>query len=180
MIAAFTGVSRESRQGFTILELMTVILIIAIMAVLLFPALSSVRSRTEKTQCMANLRSLYGGAEAYLQQNGKWPQIDTRLITKGNEYDKAWIAALEPFNIGRKNWICPTFQKSAGDPDYTKDASARVDYIATPFDDKTITPHRWPTQPWFVERPSPHGNGNLIIFTDGHIAELNDYAKPKK
>lgn len=157
---------------------MTVILIVAILAVLLFPAFTAVRSRTEKVQSLANLHSLYTGAEAYLQQNGKWPQIDTRLI-KTRDYDKAWIAALEPFSISRQSWICPTAQKAMGSPDYTRDEFVRIDYAAMPFDSKTMTPHRWSTQPWFIERGNMHGRGNLIIFTDGHIAELEDYAKQR-
>ena len=29
-------------------------------------------------------------------------------------------------------------------------------------------------QPWFIETGDVHGNGNLIIFTDGSIAETNN------
>jgi len=51
------------------------------------------------------------------------------------------------------------------------------DYIATPFDDKPTTPHEWPTQTWFAEVGNMHGHGNLIIFTDGSISELNTVIK---
>ena len=30
-------------------------------------------------------------------------------------------------------------------------------------------------QPWFVESGDVHGNGNLIIFPDGHVQELGDF-----
>ncbi len=59
-------------------------------------------------------------------------------------------------------------------PDYNDPAHARIDYIATPFDDKPFTPHQWPRQPWFIESGDVHGNGNLLIFTDGSISEVND------
>jgi hypothetical protein len=42
------------------------------------------------------------------------------------------------------------------------------------FDDKPTTPHQWPRQHWFLERANVHGNGNLIIFTDGSVGESND------
>jgi hypothetical protein len=57
-------------------------------------------------------------------------------------------------------------------PDLTNPANVRVDYVAMPFDDKPTTPHQWPRQPWFVETVDVHGNGNLIIFTDGSISDL--------
>ncbi len=37
-----------------------------------------------------------------------------------------------------------------------------------------MTPHKWPRQPWFIETGDVHGNGNLIIYTDGSIGETND------
>ncbi len=151
---------------------MTVIVIIGILVVLLFPALNMVRSHTDKVRCSENLRQLYLGANSYIHQNGHWPQISTALI-KGNlqthAYDKAWIDALTPFGIPRAVWICPTVQRGLGGPDYTKPENTRIDYIAMPFDDKQMTPFRWPTSPWFAEKGDVHGNGNLIIFTDGSI-----------
>src|ERR1700730_521281 len=35
-----------------------------------------------------------------------------------------------------------------------------------------MTPHEWPTQPWFIETGDVHGTGNLIVFTDGSISDL--------
>jgi len=83
-----------------------------------------------------------------------------------------WIATLKPFGPSEKSWICPTIQNLMQNPDYTKSENVRVDYIATPFDDKPTTPHQWPRQPWFIETGDVHGHGNLIIFTDGSITDL--------
>jgi hypothetical protein len=49
-----------------------------------------------------------------------------------------------------------------------------------PFDDKPMTPHQWPRQPWFVENANVHGNGQLIIFTDGSIADLLSLVKSEE
>lgn len=46
-----------------------------------------------------------------------------------------------------------------------------------PFDDKPTTSHQWPRQPWFVENVDIHGNGNLIVFTDGSIDDLKTVVK---
>jgi prepilin-type N-terminal cleavage/methylation domain-containing protein len=160
--------------GFTLLELVIVIAIVAILAILAVPLFSNLRARAQRVQCMANLKNLAVGANLYLQQNGVWPQIPP---TPGGEapeiFANAWITALEPFSIPRKTWICPTMQAALENPDYSTPENARVDYFATPFDDKPTSPHEWPRQPWFVETGSVHGNGNLIIFTDGSISDVN-------
>jgi hypothetical protein len=57
-------------------------------------------------------------------------------------------------------------------PDYSSPETARIDYMPMPFDDKPDTPHKWPRQPWFIETADVHGNGNLIIFTDGTVSDL--------
>lgn len=169
---------KQQRSAFTLLELMTVIVIIAILAVLLFPAYTSLMRRAEKIRCIGNLRTLYFGANSYVQDHGYWPQIDPQLIKdKTNKYGEAWQAALAPFGVPQESWICPTVQRELNNPDYKKSQFGRVDYIATPFDSKRITPYLWPTQPWFLERGDVHGNGNQMIFTDGHVSELNELKK---
>lgn len=154
---------------------MTVVLgIIGILVVLLLPALAKLRSRAQRMQCMANLRSLHVGAEQYIQDNNQWPQIrPSASDSTGVLYAQKWIAALAPYKIPAKSWICPTVENLLGNPDYIASGSERVDYFGMPFDDKPMTPHQWPRQPWFVENAAPHGNGQLIIFTDGSIAEAN-------
>jgi len=166
---------RRLAGGFTLLEMATVLVVIGILATLLLPAIENIRLRVEKVQCMSNLRNLYAAASGYVQQNGHWPQIDTHLLaTDKKAYAAAWIAALQPMGLAPKNWICPTVQRTNNNPNYLQPNLARVDYIAMPFDNKESTPYRWPSQPWFVENGDVHGNGNLIIFTDGSIRELNE------
>ena len=123
---------------------------------------------------MANLRSLYVATDVYIQRNGHWPQIYLKNYGTGEDFANAWIAALEPFGVTRKTWICPAIQSLLHNPDYLEPAHARIDYVSTGFDDKPTSPHQWPRQPWFIETGDVHGNGNLIIFTDGSIAESKD------
>ncbi len=167
----------EATGAFSLLELLIVAVVIAILILLLLPVLSGMRARGQRVQCMSNLRSLYVATESYIQQNGNWPQISLdESDTDEQAYAQSWIAALKPFGISEKSWICPTIQNLLNNPDYMKSENVRVDYFACPFDDKPITPHQWPKQPWFVEVGDVHGNGNLIIFTDGSISDLKTIA----
>jgi prepilin-type N-terminal cleavage/methylation domain-containing protein len=166
---------RRSRahRAFTTLELMIAIAIIAILAVLALGVMAHLRSRAQRVQCMANLKSLYTATELYRQQNGNWPQVmvDRSSDDAGQQYAQQWVAALQPFGATHKTWICPALQQLLGNPDYTDPEFMRVDYFAMPFDDKPLTPHEWARQPWFVERANAHGEGVLIIFTDGSISD---------
>lgn len=145
--------------------------IVVVLVAVSFPVISQLRARAQRVQCSANLRSIYIATDLFLQQNESWPQIE-----ESDDEDAAdssgngWIAALKPFGISEKSWICPTVQNLLGNPDLTQ--NVRVDYVATPFDDKPLTPHQWSRQPWFIEVGDVHGRGNLIIFTDGSISDL--------
>ncbi len=166
--------TRRSAAAFTLLELLIALVIIGILITLLIPVYGHLRERAQKVQCMANLRGLYVGTEAYIQRNGSWPQIFIKNYEVDEDYANAWVAALAPFGIERSAWICPTIQEQLHNPDYNDPAKARLDYVSTGFDDKPTSPHQWPRQPWFIETGDVHGNGNLIIFTDGSIVETND------
>jgi type II secretory pathway pseudopilin PulG len=158
--------------------MVVVAVVIAILAALLLPILSGIRARAQRVQCTSNLRNLYIATESYLQQYGSWPQIgDDDSDTAEQDEAAAWIAALTPFGPTQKTWICPTIQALLHNPDLSKAENARVDYIATSFDDKPTTPHQWPTQPWFIESADVHGHGNLIVFTDGSISDLKTVTK---
>lgn len=98
--------------------------------------------------------------------------MDPENDNSDEDFATQWIAALTPYGITNKTWICPTIQNLLGNPDYYSAGNARVDYTAMPFDDKPMTPHQWPRQPWFVENGDVHGHGNLIIFTDGSVSDL--------
>jgi type II secretory pathway pseudopilin PulG len=172
---------RRFNSALTLLELLTVITIIAILAVMMFPAVGAMRSRAEKVKCVANLRNLHIATNTFIQQNGHWPQISASLIATANkEYARQWVEALQPFGLQEENWICPTVQRLGGNPNFKEPDKRRIDYLSTPFDAKEFTPFKWPTQPWFVERADVHGDGQLVIFPDGSVRSLGDFARKQR
>lgn len=57
-------------RGFTLIELLVVIAIIAILAALLFPAISSALNSAKTATCKSNLRQLFAAASSYSVDNG--------------------------------------------------------------------------------------------------------------
>ncbi len=156
---------------------MTVIVVIGILVTMLLPVVANMTSRMERAKCTMNLRAVYVGAESYLQDQKHWPQINASLAgsATSDEYARRWIAALQPYKVSKESWHCPTVEKTmAAAREPNEKPKDRIDYFPTPFDNKEMTPHRWSTQPWFIERGAVHGEGNLMIFPDGSVHSLDE------
>ena len=163
------------RQGatsaFTLLELLTVVTIIAVLASVVFALSSSIRKKAERVACGENLKTLHMALSTYLVDNKRWPQISTDSIQDEEEYWQAWVRALEPYKLPDKVWMCPTYKRA------TREELLRFSsYHPFPFDGKSIhTPYRWSNMPWVAEIGDNHGDGALLIMPDGSIqtAEYN-------
>ena len=162
-------VFRQSKRAFTLLELTTVIVIIFILAALLMPSFARIREKARAVKCAANLKSLFVAANGYILDNHQWPQV-LGMDPASEAFANSWLDKLKPYQIDQVNWFCPTIQAQIG----SENRPFRLDYIPTPFGAKAIAPFLWPTHPWFSERGSVHGNGNLIILTNGSVKALND------
>lgn len=60
-------------RAFTLIELLTVIAIIAVLAALLFPLAGTVREQARSSSCMSNLHQLWVAASVYKQDEGEYP-----------------------------------------------------------------------------------------------------------
>lgn len=64
---------KKREQGFTLLELLIVIVIIGILAVIIVPGLASGPKRARDAQRKADLRSIKNALETYYNDNGHYP-----------------------------------------------------------------------------------------------------------
>ena len=64
---------QKTKNGFTLIELMVVVLVIAILATILLPRLSKARAQAEFASCKSTLRSLQTELAKHFALNGQYP-----------------------------------------------------------------------------------------------------------
>ena len=75
----------SSRKGFTLIELMIVIAIIAILAAILVPNFIRARAQGQVTSCKSNLKNIGTACEMYATDNaGRYPADLNKLTTPAN------------------------------------------------------------------------------------------------
>jgi len=88
----------KTRGGFTLIEVLVVVAIIALLVAILLPSLAAARRRAHKVQCASNLRTCGQGIHYYLQANkdvyfgGNWSSLIHKYLqqysktTNGTKY----------------------------------------------------------------------------------------------
>lgn len=65
---------RLNKSGFSLVELLTVIGIIAVLAAIIFPVMGTVREQARKNNCMTNLRQIALAARMFKQTENRYPE----------------------------------------------------------------------------------------------------------
>ncbi|CAN5367179.1 hypothetical protein BH10PAT4_BH10PAT4_3140 [soil metagenome] len=73
--------SRQQERGFTIVELLIVIVVIAILASITIVAYSGITSRANNSSVQSNASSVQSVAEAYNADNGRYPATQAEFTT---------------------------------------------------------------------------------------------------
>lgn len=96
------------QRGFTLMELLTVIAIILILAGLLLPALNGMREKARRVTCSSNLRQIGLGMHNFLADNNmKFPSAQNNIF--GSSSNLVWDVALVTNNYTAiPIFRCPT------------------------------------------------------------------------
>lgn len=156
----------QGKRGFTLLELIAVMVLLTILTYLAIPNLKDVIKRVQEVRCRGNMRSITVGLQNYLQDHQNvWPQGPSPQT--GAPWEDFWLGALQPYGITPGTWRCPAIPMG-NDPEAPK-----VHYMPTMFPPIKGIANRWTTQPWLIERGDGHGHGPLISFPDGSVKPFN-------
>ncbi len=69
-----TSLSKK-QQGFTIVELLIVIVVIGILAALVITTFNGIQQKGRDTERQTDIKALHGQLEAYYAQNGRYPTL---------------------------------------------------------------------------------------------------------
>jgi general secretion pathway protein G len=73
--------ARQNQDGFTLVELLIVIVILGILAGIVVFAVNGITDRGIDSSCKADIQTVQVAAEAYYAQNNKWADDITALVT---------------------------------------------------------------------------------------------------
>jgi prepilin-type N-terminal cleavage/methylation domain-containing protein len=93
----------RNRQGFTLIELMIVVVIIGILAAIAIPKFSNASARSKEKEAEIILKQIYTMQETYRSERGTWAEDVTALAEVGFENPEeeavknyTWAGAVGP------------------------------------------------------------------------------------
>jgi prepilin-type N-terminal cleavage/methylation domain-containing protein len=134
--------SRTSRRGFTIVELLVVLAIVGLLLALLIPSLSRARAQAMRTQCLNNIRQIGIGIVIYVHDYDELPPPEVRNTGVALMAGPVWYSSPQtgllalgaPGGFVRSSLACPEGWASGGESRwyegraYNSSGAAYMDY----------------------------------------------------
>lgn len=70
----------KSKKGFTLVELMVVVVIIGILTAIAIPVYNATSTRAEEGACQANQRMIDGAIQQYFANTGEYPENISKMV----------------------------------------------------------------------------------------------------
>jgi type IV pilus assembly protein PilA len=104
----------RSRQGFTLVEIMIVVVIIGLLAAMAIPAFQKVRQSSQDKAVLNNARQLAAAADQYFLENGVSTVAQTSLVGSTNYVKALNLVANETYPTGFTQGVTITVDAVAG------------------------------------------------------------------
>jgi len=131
--SAFRQIKNGRSRAFTLLELLVVISIIALLAALLFPAISRAKQKAQQTKCISNLHQL-----GIALQN---------FVTDSQTYPSGWVGDPDASDSwwGQRTWIGQLERGGLGSskPIATNSLTMSVFHCPSDRSSRPLSPSRW-------------------------------------
>ena len=121
MISYFA--KKRNKKGFTLIELMIVIAIIAILAAIAIPQFQSYRTRGYNTAARADVKNAYTAAQAYFSDRPT-ATIDAAALATGGYVASTGVTV--GITTGTMAGLALTASHSSGDKTYSINASGAI------------------------------------------------------
>ena len=112
--------SPHDRRGFTLVELLTVIAVLAILAAMLLPALAGARAAAHRIKCASNLRQISVALRLYLDDFNKYPAFgdSRRLPVVADPRGVFWDSKILSYaQSNQKVFLCPAVPRAKSNLD---------------------------------------------------------------
>lgn len=179
------------KGGFSLVELLTVIAIIAILAAIIFPVMSTVKKKADENNCASNLHQIAMAVQMFKQDNRRYPDVLSARAVSGQslenqmgqdgalfgEYVKSYkILHCRTSKVTNTTDIV-SYESVPGDAGSTISVYAYDSYSCFPWG-STVEPHycvKWATQLGDVDNYMPYPPNNPP--SDAAAVRQQDYER---